>query len=209
MMFPVHMMPDNVDPVKYFDKLSKWEEFYYKGNIPQKNKVFRWIAFMYDKESPFRNKIPDANKRKVEIAKYVRMVTDANKVEDWVLKVLSAKNAQINRMVIAYVRMHRYPKYALTVGLENQFYTDLELTYAGKSLTGKRSLTVTQQELEQSMIDLLNGDNNQSMHDSLFAVMEEERLSNFTPEGVAMALESGEDIFATKNKEEEISYDDD
>jgi len=203
MMFPVHMMPDNIDPVKYFEKLSKWEEFYRKGDIHKKNKTFRWIAYMYDKESPFREKIQDANKRKVEIARYVKMFSDPKIVEEWVMKILNGTNPDVNTMVIAYIRMHRHPKYALTVGLENQFYSSLEKVSSGSNQ--KIALTSIQQDLENAMTELLNGDHNPNMHNALFAYMEEERLANFSPEGVAMAIESGTDIF----EGEEPDYGDD
>lgn len=201
-MFPILDMPDNVDPVKFFPKLQRWEQFYnVGGDIRRKNKLFRYIVLMYDKESPFRYKVNNLLQRKVEVAKYVKLVDNPKNVPEDVLNVFTGKNDKFNSMVIAYVRMHRDVKYALVVGLDNLYYSDLELIQSGNA--PKKPIQETEQALESAVSELLSQDNDPQLQRELFRFMEEERLSTFRPEGIAEALMKGENPFEGKEVENE------
>ena len=124
LMFRIDEMNDNVDPVKHFPRLQKWPEFAPKGkgwSIVIKNKIFRWIVLMYDKESPFRAKIDDPMKRKLEVAKYVKLIKNFTVIDPEVKEIIRGENGNVNKMIVAYIRMHRNSQYALVVGLENMF----------------------------------------------------------------------------------------
>jgi hypothetical protein len=201
-MFPIMKMPDNIDPVKFFPKLQRWQEFYNtKWPIIKKNKVFRYIVLMYDKESPFLYKVNNILKRKVEVAKYVKLVENPKMVTEDVMDMFSGKDQKFNTMVIAYVRMHKDVKYSLVVGLDNLFYSDLEKIQAG--LTPKKPIDETQKSLEDAIAGLLSNDDSIQLKTELFAFMEEERLSTFRPEGIAEALSKGINPFEGK----EFDYD--
>lgn len=210
LMFRIDEMPDKVDPYEYYPKLKKWTEFApQKGkkgmSIIFKNRVFKYIVLMYDKESPFRVKISDTMKRKLEVARYVKMITNFNVIDPEVREIIRGENKAVNGMIIAYVRMHRNSQYALVVGLENMFYDGLFLIQNGG--TPKKQITTTQRELEDAVTELLNQDNDKSseLRDDLFSYIEEERLNDLRPEGIA-------DIFASGKKPfegEDIDYNDD
>jgi hypothetical protein len=197
LMFPIMKMPDNIDPVKFFPKLQRWQEFYNtKWPIIKKNKVFRYIVLMYDKESPFLYKVNNILKRKVEVAKYVKLVENPKMVTEDVMDMFSGKDQKFNTMVIAYVRMHKDVKYSLVVGLDNLFYSDLEKIQAG--LTPKKPIDETQKSLEDAIAGLLSNDDSPQLRTELFTFMEEERLSSFRPEGIAEMIAKGEDVFEGK-----------
>ena len=194
LMFRIDEMPDKADPVEFFPKLKKWQEFGpQKGNkgmsIIMKNKVFRWIVLMYDKESPFRYKVDDAVKRKLEIAKHVKLIVDYNLIDPQVKEIIKGENISVNRMIIAYVRMHRNSHYALVVGLEEMYYKDLLIVQNGES--PKKPITATQKDLENAITELLNQDNNKQVREELFSYMEDERLNELRPEGIAELFMSG------------------
>jgi hypothetical protein len=202
LMFPIVDMPDDVDPVKFFKRLQRWEEYYNtKWPILKKNKVFRYIVLMYDKESPFRERITDLNQRKIEAARFVKLITDPKIVPGDIMDIMVGMDQKFNTMVIAYVRMHRDSKYALVVGLENLFYADLLKTQAGE--TPKKPIHETQENLENAIIELLNQDNSPQLKRELFEFMENERLSKYRPEGIADILSKGGNPFEGK----EFAYD--
>jgi len=193
LMFPIMKMPDNIDPVKFFPKLQRWQEFYNtKWPIIKKNKVFRYIVLMYDKESPFLYRVNNILKRKVEVARYVKLVENPKMVPEDVMDIFSGQDAKFNSMVIAYVRMFKDIKYALVVGLDNLFFSDLEKVQGGTSL---KTLPDTQKSLEDAITDLLSQDNSPQLRDELYSYMQEERLSTFKPEGIADMIAAGKNPF--------------
>lgn len=201
LMFRIDDMPDKVDPVEYFPKLKKWPEF-----SPQlgwtktlKNKVFKWIVLMYDKESPFRVKTADALKRRLQVAKYVKLVDSFELIDPVVRRILQGDHPEVNRMIVAYVRMHRNSQYALVVGLDDMYYEDLFQVKMRNPV--KKQITTTQKELESAITELLNQDNNAQLRGELALVMEEERLE-LRPEDIANMLALGHKPLA----KEEIDY---
>jgi len=204
LMFRIDDMPDKVDPVEYFPKLKKWPEFSPQLGWPKtlKNKIFRWIVLVYDKESPFRTKVADVMKRKLSAAKYVKLVESFELIDPIVRRILQGQHAEVNRMIVAYVRMHRQSQYALVVGLENMFYEGLFQIQMGEApKVGNKQITTVQKELEDAVTALLNQDNNAQVRDELFLFVEEERLE-LRSEDIANVFASGNKPF----EKEEIDY---
>jgi hypothetical protein len=194
LLYRVHEMPDNADPNKYFASLSQYHEFKMKKvPLARFNQIFRWVVYMYDMKSPFRNLILDATKRKIEIAKYVKLIINPNELDPLVRDLLIGKSKEVNRMVVAYCRIQKSSRYSLTVGLENKFYNDLEKTMGGENT--RNPIAQTQRELEESVLEFLNQDNNPFVAETLFQYIEEERIDNYKPEGIATSLAKGEDPF--------------
>jgi hypothetical protein len=196
LIFPVHNMPDNIDPVKQFDRLKKWPELNLTGPILKRNKIFRWIVYVYDKESPFRIKVGDITKRKLEVAKYVKLIDDFKSISDDVKEIVTGENKEINKAIVAYIRLHRNSKYALVVGLDNKFYEDLLKIHNGG--TPKDSISDTQRELEEAVSELLNQDNTPALIDTLFSYIEDDRINYLRPEGMAEMLSQKKDPFKGK-----------
>lgn len=205
LMFPADSMPDNKDPLELFPKLKKWPEFakpeQTKGwSIVKKNRIFRYIVFMYDKESPFRFKINDVIKRKLEVAKYVRLIENLNTIDPEVKDLIRNEDSRVNKMIIAFVRMQRDSQYALSVGLENMFYEDLLRVQQGEN--PRKPIDQTQKQLEACVLELLNQDNNRNLSDEFFAYIEEERINELRPEGIAELFSQGK----PPAKDKDISY---
>jgi len=204
LMFDVTRLPDNIDPVKFFPKLDKYEEFK-NTNFPntKKARIFKYIVYMYDKESPFKTKIPDLYKRKIEIAKYVKLISDPKFVDEAIKKILRSDDYKVNRMIISYCRMQCNPLYSLVEGLNEVYYTDL-LSVRNKEET-KKPLEKTQAELQKASQELLTQDNTPSLLKSLFDFIEEERINDLRPEGIAEIFSQGKKPF----EGEEVNYNDD
>jgi len=189
LLFPVNLLGDNDDPLKVFGKLNKWAEFKsHKYPLLQFNKIFKWIVFVYDMNSPFQ-KINDIIKRKVEVARYVKLFEDANDISDDVKKILLNEDKAVNRMLIAYVRMHRESKYAVVVALEQKFYNDLLISQDGKKVNP--AIEITQKKLEEARSDLFSHDNTSKLRQEFNEYMEEERIDAIRPEIIADLILEG------------------
>ena len=189
LLFPVNLLGDNDDPLKVFGKLNKWAEFKsHKYPLLQFNKIFKWIVFVYDMNSPFQ-KINDIIKRKVEVARYVKLFEDANDISDDVKKILLNEDKIANRMLIAYVRMHRESKYAVVVALEQKFYNDLLISQEGKKVNP--AIEITQKKLEEARSDLFSHDNTSKLRQEFNEYMEEERIDAIRPEIIADLILEG------------------
>ena len=104
---------------------------------------------------------------------------------------MRGNNKIVNEKGLEFVRMHRSFKYAYMVAIENSYYNMLLEVMNGntKRITDLRGV---QEELEETMLQLLNDDDNPYMRDALLRYMEEERLM-LRPEDIARKKASGED----------------
>lgn len=195
LMFLVGDMPENIDPVKKFPKLLKYKEFLdTKMPVARKNKIFRYIVFMYDRESPFTPRVPDLHKRKIEVAKYVKLVVDPKTVPEDIKRILRNDDTQVNEMIIAYCRMQNNPQYSLVVGLTEKYYNELLAVMnkdAGKSI----NISTTMDELQRATGKLLAQDNSPQLTKELFEYIEEQRIDDLRPEGIAEIFSQGKKPF--------------
>ncbi len=184
MMFNVLEVPPQKHIVNHFAKLKKVTEFKKPLAKLNKNKVIRYIMFLYDKNSPFRVKFQDVLKRKVEAAKGAGWDTGEGGVfEKDVEELLRGHNPFVNEMAVAFIRLHRNFKYSYLVGLEESFYRMLLEIMTG-DMANVSKMKSTQAELEEIMLELTLEDNNPELRDTLLRYVEQARL-NLRPEDIA------------------------
>lgn len=155
------------------------------------NKLMQYIFCMYDKNSPYRKKFPDILKRKVEVSHDVEF----DEVEGGIFTapiedLLRGRNRVVNMKIVEYVRMHRNFKYAFLVSIESSYYNIMVDIMGGatKQIGDARSI---QTELEDTLIEIMNQDNNPTLRDELLRYMEDERLQ-LRPEDIAKKMQNGE-----------------
>lgn len=185
MMFNVNRIPHNRSIIKAFSLMSKVPEFKkpISGGL-EKNRVLRYIAFMYDKNSPFRRRFPDIMKRKIECAMHAGYKLEEGgifsvSVEDMIL----GKNNAVNCIMVAFVRLHRNVKYSYLVSIEESFFFLMEEIARGEMKNLAR-LKEIQEEIENTILEMLNEDDNPAAKEAIFKYIEEERL-NLRPEDIA------------------------
>jgi len=192
MMFNPSRVPEGMSIFEFFPQLNKHKIFKKSAGKELVNEmVMYYVLCMYDKHTPFRTKYRDILKRKVAVANEVGFETESGgrfvkQVED----MLKGRNKTVNLKIVEYVRIHRSFKYAYLVSVENSYYQIMEDVMAGSS---KRisELKNVQQELEDTMLDMLNQDDNQFVKDMVLRYMEEDRIQ-LRPEDIAMKLSKGE-----------------
>jgi len=184
MMFDVSVVQPPKHVITAYPRLRKIKEFKTKFTRLSKDKVIRYIMLLYDKNTPFRIKFNDVLIRKIEAAKGAGWeIVDQGLFDEDVEKLLRGENKQVNRMIVAFVRLHRNFKYSYLIALEETFYRFLLETIQGeaKNLGQMKS---TQKELEEEVTELLNQDKNPYVKEELLRYVEESRL-NLRPEDIA------------------------
>jgi hypothetical protein len=196
MMFNPAKVPGNALVLRYYKELAKHKIFKKSpGPELENNKIMLYILCMYDKYSPYRTKFPNVLKRKIEIAHDVGFETiEGGIFEEQVETFLKGKNNVVNQKIVEFVRMHRNFKYTFLVGIENSYYNIMNQVIGGNT---KRiaDLREIQQELEATMMEILNEDDNPYMREAVLRYIEEERLL-LRPEDMAKKARENEQVNA-------------
>lgn len=198
MMYNPLRIPEGESILKFYKELAKVRAFKLDpGEGVDNNKLMQYIFCMYDKNSPYRKKYSDALKRKIEIAHDIEFQEEGggvfiSPVED----LLKGKNRIVNQKIVEYVRLHRNFKYAFLVSIEASYYT-MMVEVMGGSVKQVSDMKGIQIELEDTMLDILNQDNNPYLKEEILRYMEDERLQ-LRPEDIAKKLQAGETPISIK-----------
>ena len=192
MMFSPAKVPEKTSVFKIFPELKKYSVFK-KSPGPELNNdlVMLYIMCMYDKSTPYRGKYTDVLKRKIEIAHDVGFAMDEKGIfTEPVEDMLKGNNKVVNRKVVEFIRIHRSFKYTYLVTIETSYYNVMLEVMEGAT---KRipDLKGIQEELEETMVELMNEDDNPYIRDAVLRYMEEDRLQ-LRPEDIAIKLTNDE-----------------
>jgi len=192
MLFNPVKVPDGGSLFKTYSELKRYPIFKKSAGKGINNELaMMYILCMYDKSTPYRGKYTDVLKRKIEIAHDVGFPMDEKgNFEDEVEEMMKGKNTIINMKIIEFVRLHRSFKYTYLVTIEASYYNVMLEVMEGatKRITDLRSI---QEELEETMMQLLLDDDNPYLKDAVLRYMEDERL-HLRPESIALKLMNNE-----------------
>jgi len=200
MMYPPDRIPEGSSVLKYYKDLTKIKEFKLDpGPGIDNDKVMLYILCMYDKASPYRKKYPDVLKRKIEVAHDVGFKNiGGGNFEPPIEDFLRGKNRIINRKIVAFVRLHRSYKFSYLVTIDESYYT-IMIDILGGETKKIASAKEIQGELEETLLEILNQDNNPYLRDEILRYMESERLE-LRPEDIAKKLQEGKSPISIKQK---------
>jgi len=171
--------------------LKKYKIFSKRIKGIDQQKLMKWIMCVYDQGSPYREKYSNVSKRKTEAARDIGFqLTDGGLFEENVEGFMKGLNATVNAKVVEFVRRHRSFKFSYLTALESSYYKIMEEVESGNVVRIKE-LRSMQEEMESTMIEILNQDDSHIMSDTVLRYIEEERLS-LRPEEVALKLSKGE-----------------
>ena len=192
MMYNPVQVPENTSVLKYYKDLGKIKEFRTSpGDGIDNDKVMLYVICMYDKNSPYRKKFTDVLKRKIEVVHEVGFESgDDGNFDSPVEDFLRGKIRIVNKKIVTYVRMHRNFKYSYLVTIEDSYY-NLMLEILGGETKKIPMAREVQVELEETLLEILNKDNNPYLRDEILRYMESERLQ-LRPEDIAKKLQDGE-----------------
>jgi len=185
-------VPEGSSVLKFYKDLNRVRAFKLDpGPGIDNDKLMQYVFCMYDKNSPYRKKFPDVLKRKIEIAYEVGFKDVGGGIfEPPIEDLLKGRNQVVNKKIVEYVRLHRNFKYAFLVSIEASYYNLMVDIMGGetKRIGDARSI---QTELEDTLMEILNQDNNPYLKDEILRYMEDERLQ-LRPEDIAKKLQNGE-----------------
>ena len=198
MMYPPNRIPEDSSVLKYYKDLAKIREFKLDpGEGIDNNKVLLYVICMYDKASPYRRKFTDVLKRKIEVAHDLGFKTiEGGNFEAPVEDFLRGKNKVVNKKIVAYVRLHRNYKFSYLVTIDESYY-NLMIEILGGETKKIASAKEIQGELEETLLEILNQDNNPYLRDEILRYLEEERLE-LRPEDIAKKLQEGKSPISIK-----------
>ena len=192
MMYNPVRIPEGESVLRFYKDLAKIRTFKLDpGPGIDNDKLLQYIFCMYDKNSPYRKKFSDVLKRKIEIAHEVGFEDIGGGIfEPPIEDFLKGKNHIVNRKIVEYVRLHRNFKYAFLVSIEASYFNIMVDIMGGetKRISDARSI---QTELEDTLMEILNQDNNPYLKDEILRYMEDERLQ-LRPEDIARKIRDGE-----------------
>lgn len=187
----VRTIPQERSLLRAFPELGKHSEFRVQLKNINKDKVIRYIVYMYDRNTPFRRKFPDILKRKVEAAREAGFkVNQEGFFDEEVETFLRCKNDKVNDMTVAYARIHRNFKYSFFITMEESFY-GLMRSVIGGELKDISEMKKVQKELDETMDEFLNDDDNPFLIERFLRYIEKERLS-LRPEDIARKIKNHE-----------------
>lgn len=184
--FNPYELHHRTDLLNAFPILAQYDEFQVDLKL-SKNKVIRYILYLYDKNSVLRMKIDDLMKRKLaalELSGFIKERSDkfSKDVEEMVL----CRNFDINNMIFRFLRVLRKPKFSFLCAMEETFYQHLKRMLNGEALTTNaiQAIKVLENDIETRAIELLNEDNTEKLIQDLYTFVEFSEL-NIMPEDYA------------------------
>jgi len=189
--YNVDKIPEGTTVLQFFKELAKIKEFKASaGDGINNDLVNRYVILMYDSKSPYRSKYHDVLKRKIEIVHDLGFGTiEGGNFEGPIEDMLRGKNEVVNKKIIQYVRMHRSFKYSYLVAIESSYY-NLMLEIIGGDTKKLNVAKELRDDLEGSLLELLNQDDNPYLKDEILRYMEDDRLA-LRPEDYAKKAQEG------------------
>lgn len=191
MMCNVYALQPGQHPGDIFkDVFYKHKEFHKDTKNVFKDKLFKYIPYVYDKGSPLREIFDDLKKLKVAAAELSGFIVGENgHFNEEVEAVILCTNPDINAMIIKYIILHRNPVYQRFV-LINEIFYNASLSVIAGSVKMKDFNDISTQLEEVGQI-LLNRDNSVKLEESLYDYYLKDRIE-LSPEDIAKKLEIGE-----------------
>jgi len=117
--FPIHNVDKNVlSIVPRLELITTFKE--YKGQ--NKDKVIKYICYLYDPNSPLKEFFPDMSRRKEQAAILSGFDLEDNAIKDIVGEMMSLKNKGVVAMIDEFLRFVNSRTWSMIVSNEETFY---------------------------------------------------------------------------------------
>jgi hypothetical protein len=117
--FPIHNIEkDVIKKVPRLELIKSFKE--YKGDF--KDKVIKYICYLYDPNSPLKEFFPDMSRRKEQAATLSGFDLEDKRFKDIVEAVMSLKNKGVLLMIDEYLRFVNSRTWSMIVSNEETFY---------------------------------------------------------------------------------------
>jgi hypothetical protein len=187
MMFNVYKADMSKSFLQQFPELKLYSEFEKKLAPPlDTNKIIKYIAYVYDKNSPYRVKYKDITQRKVRAIIDAGYELEGKTFNKEVEDVLQSRNHKVADMIVAFIKLHYNVGYAHVVLLEAMYFQIMKEVLLGQSAK-ITDLQKTKEAYEEAMNDVLQNDQDKGLMKSLYKSINNDKL-RLSPEDIANDL---------------------
>ena len=187
LMLPVHTIPMNIDILSKFPELKKYHDF--TEYIDEKNKIIRYIAYLYDKKTPLV-RIDNVASRKAEAAKLAGFEIKDGQYPENVEQMIHCKNPIVNAMIIRYLRLNNNHKFAMLSTTTELLYRNLQGQLNNDDAYTFKDAQAMEKEISRLAEDLTRGDTNSNLMSDLYQMIDLEELG-LSPEDIAARVRDG------------------
>jgi len=181
-----------------FPEVLKHKEFFDVPLGMNGEYIYRYIALVYDKNSPLKSIYPnDINRAKsaaAELAGFKK--NESDRFNELVEKMFVCQIGEINKMIVKYAVLSRSTIYVQYVVL-SEVYQQESLNLLSGEKTKIDDFKKIAAELEDVKMEILNQDNNIRLEQSFVDFYIKDKLE-LRPEDIAKKLENGEPITRVK-----------
>lgn len=184
MKYDVSKLGDTDDILEVFPELQEYTEFRVQ-HIPKlmvsKTIVFKYVALVYDKESPYVRSYPSQTKRKKEVAKDLGLII--NTVPKNIESLFLGESHVVNAMIICYGMITYDVDWLTLCTYTDKVYQSLFLlrnsTSIDKELNG--AIIAWNSEIEKIKAKMLLADTSRRLNEELLKRVIDDNLG-ITPE---------------------------
>jgi len=196
--------PETIEPFKpiiqQFPKLKVYKEFhdkYLAGSELDFNKVFRYIACVYQPKSPFFE-IEDLGKRKVLAGLYCKF-PKAQIEDDGFLQryndIINHRNKKVIDVIICFVKMFKSTSFTKLVLYNESMYAEMKKLMGEDDskviVTIRTNIEKFSEDVEKLKSEILFGDSHDVIVGELLYEVEDEQLK-LSPEAIARKVKAGD-----------------
>lgn len=176
------------DPFNDYPELLKYKEFQSSFLPLNRVCVLRYITYVYDENSPFRD-IPGLYERKrLSAIEAGFELGDNEEFSKEVEDLIIGNNKKITDMIVRYIQLHYNRKFTYYIYLEDQFEKILKDGISGSENIEK--MKKLQKELESVYDEMLYGDTKGDLLKELYKFVQKERLG-ISPEEISEKIKNG------------------
>lgn len=187
--FPIHLMRPKDRVLVKFPVLNTFPEFKLIRPLSF-DRIFKYVVYMYDWNSPLRVQIDDYKVRKANamfLAGYE--LQEHGDFSDDINDVLLNKNEDVMKIIFRYARMTMGERYSTLVSLQAGYQTTLLRVSSGDN-RAYNDLKGLRDKIDFIMKEMLSDDNFNRVDERFLDYVDMETLG-IRPEDIAMSLNSG------------------
>lgn len=194
MMFNVYEADMSKSFLTQFPELNVYEEF--SKRLPtqlDRNKIIKWICYVYDKNSPYRVKYKDLTQRKVRAmidAGHNLEYDEASNKEifnEEIEDVILGKSISVADMTVAFCKLHCDVDYSHLVLLEAMYYKLMRDVFLGNQAK-ITDLQKIKDDLANAIATVLQNDQAKSVVKSLYQSINKDKIK-LSPEDIAISIQ--------------------
>ncbi len=211
MLIPFHEITGDV--LESCPQLKRFDEF--KANVPDKDKIIKYIGFVYDKGSPLPS-FDDIVNRKIEAA--ILAGYEFNKdgsPPKGLDKVFRCEITEINRMIVRYCILQKSRKYLALVANSEVLHEAFGELMGYEKKTGNKKSGIADSDEKINLLKKINkltdetdelqkqflNDESKGLNEVLFIIIENNKI-NLTPEDFSLTQWSHPIINGTKEEQD-------